>query len=418
MSDSGKPSVLILGGVNTCGRALAELLAPPGGEALVSHLRIADKYSVSPPTTYLGASFPKVLAEPIVEYKQTNLTVPAMVSSVFDPPDGQSPYSFVFDLTGEIRHDRPQEVQIQHTFNISRHVGLESAKRNVKAFVRLQHAFYETSDKGNHDEKEDIKPLGVQGTWWHETLRMLGSIEGLNLVILRAGLYYGPYIDSGLITSTITVASVYGFLKKPMKGLWAPGKNPMNTVHVDDVAGGLWACAEWIAPLGRAEADVLAGEEIIFHNEKSKVKDMPTVVPPTQNVVAPLFNLTDDSNSTMVSTGNTVTAFFGTTFGFHNFVTNTLAKFKLEEVVEEINEEHANGWTEMITSSNPPVPKTHLSVYLDTYNLQKHTIAFDNTKIKEIVGYKLKRPELSQETLKEVVDKWKAEGSWPSLDDQ
>lgn len=34
----------------------------------------------------------------------------ATVSSAFDPPEGQAPYSYVFDLTGEIRWDRPEEV--------------------------------------------------------------------------------------------------------------------------------------------------------------------------------------------------------------------------------------------------------------------------------------------------------------------
>ncbi|KAJ3985174.1 hypothetical protein F5890DRAFT_1181157 [Lentinula detonsa] len=73
---SSKPNVLICGGVNTYSRALAAFLVPLEGEPLVSHLRIVDKYSVAPATTYLGAEFPKVLAKPEVDYKQANLTVP------------------------------------------------------------------------------------------------------------------------------------------------------------------------------------------------------------------------------------------------------------------------------------------------------------------------------------------------------
>ena len=73
--------------------------------------------------------------------------------------------------------ERVIQVQIKTTFNIARLVGLEAAKRRVKAYVRLQHPFYECKEKGTHDEKEDVKPDGVLGTWWHETLRMLASIE-------------------------------------------------------------------------------------------------------------------------------------------------------------------------------------------------------------------------------------------------
>ena len=112
------------------------------------------------------------------------------------------------------------------------------------------------------------------------------------------------------VTNVLTVASVYGFMKKPMKSLyaaflftrearvlsshlcsWSPGSNSMNTVHVDDVSVTLWTCAEWIGKLGRAEADKLAGEEIYFHNEKSKVSEVQGTPPADVKVIAPLFNL-------------------------------------------------------------------------------------------------------------------------------
>jgi hypothetical protein len=56
-------------------------------------------------------------------------------------------------------------------------IGLEAARRQVKAYVRLQHPFYETPEKGSHDEKVDIIPEGTLGIWWHETLRMLAAIQ-------------------------------------------------------------------------------------------------------------------------------------------------------------------------------------------------------------------------------------------------
>lgn len=65
----------------------------------------------------------------------------------------------------------------------------------------------------------------------------------------------------------------------------------MNTVHSDDVAGALLACAQWMAPLGRAEADKIAGEEVHFHNEKSKVSEVTGMPPANQKVVVPLFNI-------------------------------------------------------------------------------------------------------------------------------
>lgn len=89
-----------------------------------------------------------------------------------------------------------------------------------------------------------------------------------------------------------------------------------------------------------------------------------------------------------------------------------------ESTIEDINEEHVGAWTTMITTSNPPIPNTHLSAYMDEAALQKRVIAFSNEKIKNVVGYKLEQPAFGQQSLKEVVDKWKAEGSWPNIENQ
>jgi len=65
----------------------------------------------------------------------------------------------------------------------------------------------------------------------------------------------------------------------------------MNTVHSDDVAGGLWAAAEWMSRVGREEALKLAREEIYWKNDKSKVTEVTGMPPPETKVIAPLFNL-------------------------------------------------------------------------------------------------------------------------------
>lgn len=154
----------------------------------------------------------------------------ANIPPLFDPPEGQPPYDYVFDLTGEVRQDRTDmvrsfpcswpfglttfQIQISTTCNVARILGEEAAKRKVKAYVRLQLPFYETSNKGPWDEKQNPKPSGTVGTWWHETLRILANMEecvfgqalclgspqllfSLNLVILRVALGYGPYTDYG-----------------------------------------------------------------------------------------------------------------------------------------------------------------------------------------------------------------------------
>lgn len=412
---SEKPNIIIFGGLNTVARALASYLVPLDGDSLVNHLRIVDKYHINPPTTYLGAEFPKIVAKPNVQYLQANLTVPAIVSTVFNPPEGQAPFSYAFDLTGEIRWERPAEVQVSHTCNIARLIGTEAAKRNVKAYVRLQHPFYNT-DKHPALEKDDIKPDGTHGIWWHETLRILGAIKDLNLVILRIPHSYGPY-QIEMVSGMFVLCAVYAHLRKPVKSLWSPGKHLYNVVHNTDVAGGLWSCAKWMDKVGgRQKADELAGEEIYWHNDKGMVGKVVGMVGQKVKVKAPLFNLTSSPTLTYHNLMTIVTGALGTTLGYHDSMTSTAAKFKLEDIVEDINEEHVGAWTTMITNSTPPIPNTPLSAYMDTYLLDKHPFGLSNQKIMDVVGYSPKVPEINEKVILEMVQKWKDEGSWPVME--
>lgn len=84
--------------------------------------------------------------------------------------------------------------------------------------------------------------------------------------------------------------------------------------------------------------------------------------------------------------------------------------------IEDINEHHVSAWTEMLEKSKPPIHNTPLTAYMDKFMLEKKTVSLDNSKIKQIIGYKLLKPEFNHETIKEVVDKWKEEGIWPNLD--
>ena len=73
-------------------------------------------------------------------------------------------------------------------------------------------------------------------------------------------------------------------------------------------------------------------------------------------------------------------------------------------------------WTEMIQNANPPIPNTQFSSYMDVYNLKKHVVAFSADKIKTVVGYQLKRPQFNHDAIRDMVEKLKAENSWPNND--
>lgn len=77
-----------------------------------------------------------------------------------------------------------------NTATIAYYLGLEAAKRNVAAYVRVQPPYYECSaekrDKAAHSEKDNLKPEGTRGHWHHEALRLLGAMKecALRLVLV------------------------------------------------------------------------------------------------------------------------------------------------------------------------------------------------------------------------------------------
>lgn len=106
------------------------------------------------------------------------------------------------------------------TAELARNCGLAAVKAGVKAYARVTHPFYITPlEQGESAEGDYIRPDGVRGYWWHETLRALAAIpesviyysarvcvhndvfSRLPLVILRIGASYGPQQVWGTSTS-------------------------------------------------------------------------------------------------------------------------------------------------------------------------------------------------------------------------
>ncbi|GJJ11992.1 hypothetical protein Clacol_006230 [Clathrus columnatus] len=413
---SSKPSVLILGGLTTAARALGQFLVPDDAEALVSHVRFVDKYSVAPPTTYLGPRFTALLKNSIVDYQQANLTKEGPVQKCFDPPEGIQPFSYIFDLTGQVHISRTSvDLHIEQTATPAFFIGREAAKRGVKAYVRITPPYYQTAlEKTAHQESDVIKPSEPVGTWYHEALRILANFPDLNLVIIRHGLIYGPWVVSGIVTPLMLLGLVYKELDEEFKSLWSPYVR-FNTIHVDDVAAACWTAAEWMAKTGRAEANKVAGENIYFANDKNKVANVQGVPDPKIELTAPLFNLIDDTDTTLQTFGSVLTQVFGIKTGFHGLLHNTLAQMKTEEALEEINETHIEAWTRILAKANPPLQRTPLNPYMEAYMLEKRSFAYNGAKIKKILNFQLKYPTFGPDTIKGVIDSFKEDGVWPNV---
>jgi len=198
-----------------------------------------------------------------------------------------------------------------------------------------------------------------------------------------------------------------------MKYLW-----PLrfNTLHSEDVAAAMFHAANWIASIGRPEANRLAGE-VFPHfpaSDSSVEAQANAVVSIAAKPVAPYFNVVDDTDTNLTLTGGIIAEVFGIKFSFYGILASVAVKWDFEGMVEDINEEHMKPWTEIILTSNPPVPNTPLTAFVDAHNLAKYSIAYSNEKIKRVLGFTLRHPKFTADEVRAVIDSFREEGTWPN----
>jgi hypothetical protein len=129
----------------------------------------------------------------------------AVVTACYtDPSPNGRLYSHVIDLVGDANYEHPAAAQIAHTLAPSVIIARCSAAQlirfpgSIKAHVRSIPPFYEHTDPKRRYSEDDQKGWqfnvgkdAVRALWWHETIRAVGNVEGLPLVMLKLGIPYG-----------------------------------------------------------------------------------------------------------------------------------------------------------------------------------------------------------------------------------
>jgi hypothetical protein len=199
--------------------------------------------------------------------------------------------------------------------------------------------------------------------------------------------------------------------------------------------------------MNRESANSIAGVPVPPSGDE-EVESVTDAIKRSQgNVVVPLFNVVDDSNTTQESMANVVGEVYGIKVGFYGNIISTISGLRMKDVVEvsarnyqcalpslkrmnqDINEMHMEQWAKIITTSSPPVPNTPLSPYAHPYILEEHGYAIDGDKIKrvrmvhrlgsitdrylKILGFTLMRPQFEESSVREFIDWCRQEGIWP-----
>jgi len=227
---SGKPRVLVLGGLGFIGRHLVKYIVE---NDLASKVRVVDKTMVA--MARLGKEFTGVFDK--VETIQANLISAEGSAKAFHDTEGD--YAIVFNLAAETKLAQEDKVYEAGIVQLSTAVAQQALKHKTEKFIEVSTAeVYEASNKPSN-ETSPLKPWTGIGKASLKAEEALKAMPSLPLIIARPAIVYGPGDIKGL-APRLCIAAVY---KKKGEKLEYPQwfeENKINTFHVNDVARALW----------------------------------------------------------------------------------------------------------------------------------------------------------------------------------
>ncbi|KAI9219274.1 NAD-dependent epimerase/dehydratase [Blastocladiella britannica] len=363
-------TILVLGGIGFIGRNFVASLLSKGVPA--GDIRVVDK--CIPATAWLSESHKAAIDQ--VEFRQANLVNPASIEKAFARDDGK-PWDAVVNLAAETKYSQSESVYEEKIVLLSVHCAKEAAKQKAGVFIEVSTAQVYDGEKKAWDESGKIKPWTGIAKAKAKAEDELKKIAGLNLIIVRPAIVYGPGDIQG-ITPRLICGHVYRHLKQEMKLLWTKDLR-INTVHVDDVSGALYALAE-------------------------HYKDKPAN--------AEVYNLADKQDTDQETINTHIRAIFGIETGFQGSIISQFAKLNLDSVVEDVNDAHMGPWSELLKSSS--IANSPLTPYLDQELLYNNHLQIVGNKIESVPGFTYTVPNVTEAKVREVVDGYKQQGIWPN----
>ncbi|KAI9821444.1 MAG: hypothetical protein M1826_000680 [Phylliscum demangeonii] len=371
-----KPTVLIIGGLGYLGRFLALHLHQ---NALASDVRLVDK--VLPQLAWLAPEFAEACAPE--KFMQADASKEQSLGRIFDRPDGR-PWDYVFNCGGETRYSQEDEVYRVRTLQLSVAAATEAAKRKAKVFVEVSTGMVYKPDSAPRTETDKTKPWMKLAKYKLMAEEELAKIPGLNLVILRLAHVYGEY-GSKYVGTALSLARVYQHLGKELKWLWTKDLR-VNTVHVTDAARALWLAAEWYDQ-GKPGWQASWG-------------------------AVPIFNVVDHGNTSQGTMEQIIGRVFNIPTGFQGQVVSIFARFHLDEVVDDVNDEILGPWADLLQAAGITRPGP-LSPFMEKELLKDMDLSMNGARFEAVAGMRYRHPEINQDEVEKMIESYRRMNWWP-----
>jgi len=278
--------------------------------------------------------------------------------------DDAEPFDFVFNLAGETKYSQNDAVYQENIIDVAQTCGNEAAKRGIKKFIEVSTAqLYDSTSKAKKEDGK-LKPWTGIAKAKLQAEENLKKIQGLNLIIVRPAIVYGPGDVTG-ITPRLITAAVYKSLNEKMEFLWDKDLK-LNTVHVRDVVAALWHLANKADP-------------------------------------GTLFNLADESETTQGSICPILEKIFGIKTSFMGSVKSKMATaVAMKLVAETANDKHLKPWSDLCKEHK--ITTTQLTPYLDEELLYDNDTSVDGKFICTATGFKYNHPQITVDLVRESLD--------------
>jgi nucleoside-diphosphate-sugar epimerase len=345
--------VLVLGGSGFIGRNLVKYLVENN---LAEKIKVVDKKYPE----MCGMSKPFNDAFEKVEFVQANLLNAEAIADVFN-----GDWNICVNAAAETRLSLEPGAYKEGVVVLSTLVAKEAVRRNIERFIQISTAHVYESDGKPKSEDGKVEPWTNLAKASLEAEQELRKIAGLNLIIVRPAIVYGPG-DTGGLGPRIAVAAIYKKLGKPMKLLWG-GQLKINTVHATDVARALWF--------------------LVSHGELGHV-----------------YNLADKNDTDQAKFNAILEKIFGIKTGFKSKITSQIAaKISMAAVTDEVNSRHIDPWAQLCKEYSLGFSK--LSPYLDEELLYDKDLCVDGSAIEKL-GFHYEYPVINEQVVHDVIDEY------------